>query len=263
MNRVILAVVAIALCVSQASQSTAQQAVTPAVDSVAPLSDFNLTIEPAVEDVPQKPADATIEEVKPKSGYALARALGEERGKLCVFVGATYCRPCQPAKALFRRLAAELGKSASCVELDVERDAATAGEILTIADTNELPCVVVFTRRDGEWVANYPACNEASLRAKMIGPSNGQASFAAECVGCQSCPADCAASGCSCRASHGAHAGGACGTCGEWYPGKWFAEHKPVRKALKATAVGVALVGKAAAWCLTHPCGGFFRNRCR
>lgn len=172
-----------------ASQSTAQQSTT--VDKA-----------PAAIESSQMPADATIEAIKPKSAYAAAHELGEKRGKLCVFVGATWCGPCQPAKALFRKLATEAGDSASCVELDVDRDAATAGEMLAIANQTSIPCVLVFSKRDGEWFVKLPACSESSLRAKMIG-TNGQASFAAECIGCKSCPADCAANGCGCSSSNG------------------------------------------------------------
>jgi len=233
MKWLVLAVLAVGLI---ASQSTAQQSA-PVAD-IPTASEFNLTIEPA---------DATIEAIKPKTGYAAAHALGEQRGKLCVLVGATWCGPCQPAKALFRKIAADAGDSASCIELDVDRDAATAGEMLAIANRTSIPCVLVFTKSDGEWSVTYPACNESSLRAKMIG-TNGQASFAAECIGCKSCPADCSANGCGCSESHGTSGSGDSGSAG-------LVRGQPVRN--------LAKVVKAVAWRITHPFNGKFCKRCR
>ena len=249
MKWLVLAVLAVGLV---ASQSTAQQSA-PVADIPA-ANEFNLTIEPDVLKDVSEPADSTIEAIKPKSGYAAAHALGEERGKLVVFVGAKWCGSCKAFEPVFRKIVESLGDTAAVAEIDVDRDAATAGEMLAIANTSLIPCVLVFTKNDGEWTVTLPQCSEAGLRAAIIGP-NGQASFAAECVGCQSCPANCAANGCGCSMSSGSSGGEQCGV--------QLVRGQPVRNLAKVAAVGVAKVVKAVAWRLSHPFNGRFCKRCR
>lgn len=249
MKWLVLAVLAVGLV---ASQSTAQQSA-PVAD--IPTNEFNLAIEPDVLKDVSEPADSTIEAIKPKSGYAAAHALGEERGKLVVFVGAKWCGPCKAFEPVFRKVVENLGDTAAVVELDVDRDAATAGEMLAIANRTGIPCVLVFAKVDGEWTLTLPQCNESALRAAITKP-NGQASFAAECVGCNSCPRDCAANGCGCSMSAASSSGGDHG-------GVQLVRGQPVRNLAKVSAVGVAKVVKAVAWRLYHPFNSRFCNRCR
>ena len=250
MKWLVLAVLAVGLI---ASQSTAQQSA-PVAD-IPTASEFNLTIEPDVLEDVTEPADSTIEAIKPKSGYAAAHALGEQRGKLVVFVGAEWCGPCKAFEPVFRKVTESLGDTTAVAELDVDRDAATAGEMLAIANRTSIPCVLVFTKNDGEWTVTLPQCSEAALRAAIINP-NGQASFAAECVGCQSCQRDCAANGCGCSMSAGSSSGGDHG-------GVQLVRGQPVRNLAKVVVVGGVKVVKAVAWRLSRPCSGKLCERCR
>lgn len=250
MKWLVLAVLAIGLV---ASQSTAQQSA-PVAD-IPTANDFNLTTEPDVLKDVAEPADSTIEAIKPKSGYAAAHALGEQRGKLVVFVGAKWCGPCKAFEPVFRKVVEGLGDTASVVELDLDRDAATAGEMLALANRDSIPCVLVFVKVDGEWTLTLPQCSESGLRAAILKP-NGQASFAAECVGCNSCPRGCAANGCGCSISAGSSRGGEQG-------GVQLVRGQPVRNLAKVAVVGGVKVVKAVAWRLSHPFNGRFCNRCR
>lgn len=254
MKQCIMVFVFLALVAAQVTKSPADHADSVVVND---LAGFNLTVEPVgdvLKDEASEPADTTIGR-SPLSRYAIAYADAEVKGKLCVFIGAKWCGPCGPAKDRFRALAAMLG-DVPCVELDINTDK-DAPDLL---DGHSLPCVIVYELKAGEWSRLRSGGDPQVMREIMLGEPTGQASFAAECVGgCQSCPANCAANGCGCEHSV-RYANGHCGDDG-WYPGKFFAERKPVRKVLKAGAVATGTVVAAVMWRIAHPCGGRFRCR--
>jgi hypothetical protein len=223
----------------------------PADHSIEQVLPVNLFVEAE--------AKPTVKPTKPLSAYDRAYAAAQDSGRLVVLVCAKGCRPCKPAKEEFEKLAE--GR-ADCVMLDLDEDE-HAREILV--DGGTFPAVVVFERRDDGWHRLTYGGTAHDIRTVLQPAAAGAAMMAPECLGCKSCPDDCAAAGCHCQSASSTHESGSCGV-GCRRPLRnavaWVAEHKPVRKAVAGVAIGVCKIGKAVAWRATHPLGGRFRG-CR
>lgn len=235
-------------------------------------------------------AEETVGQAKPKRGdaYSDAYKAGLSLGKMCVYIGATWCPNCPAAKTAFREHAVASG--GSCVELDSDKDGDYVREIIAGHKRGKsIPQVIVYrVNGSGEYEFESIAIGPDAAKIKSVmlprvtsaevpcdagtagsgaaspGPVVSFASHRSACH-CQNCPADCAANGCHCQASQSGS--GAAQSCGGWYtPGQpvrnvargtvrlgqktvnFFQEHKPVRRTL-------ATIGRA----LTPPC----LRRCR
>jgi len=234
----------------------------PADHSIEQALPVNLFADSAKAEADEpKPAEVAIVN-ESGDAYELAYEAAQTSGKMAVFICMEGCRPCKPAKEEFQKLSASVGYP--CVMLDYNLHRAKCEQIL--GETFAVPALVIFERRDDErwWQVDYAGSPEV-LRSVMQPVSNGAASFGPECL-CEKCPDNCPANGCNCSASAGDHNAGSCGPCCRKplrNAVKWVADHKPVRKAVAGVVVGSCRVLKAAAWCVTHPCGGKFRRGCR
>lgn len=222
--------------------------------------------------------EQAVGQAKPKRGdaYSDAYKSGLSLGKMCVYIGATWCPHCPAAKTAFREHAVESG--GACVELDSDKDKDYVREITAGHKRGKsIPQVVVYVVRDGvyelESVVIGPDANK--IKAAMLPKAGGIGVIPAENLSlvhcgkchCGTCPGDCAANGCHCGSSASGHGFGSCGAAGDWYkPGQpvrnlcrgtvrigqktvdFFRNHKPVRRTL-------ATIGRA----LTPPC----LRRCR
>lgn len=222
------------------------------------------------------PPDSTIGQPAPKAkdDYAVAYESAQLCGKLCIFIGMDGCRHCPGALRVFQESAVQ--SNGACIALDLAKDKAYVDDIVRDHGKGRAcPQVVVYSKAGDGWSIDTVIGNEPEkIRAAMTGKSEPAATQAKavsyhhevscdKCVGCKSCPADCAANGCHCHGSAGAHAAGAC--CGGGLvlgqpvrnvgrvilgTAKFFQEHKPVRK----------LAGRIV-YRVTHPFNGRFRCR--
>lgn len=216
--------------------------------------------------VEPKPADHSIENVipvnlfddikpvetpkpeatKPKTAYELAYAAAQESGKLTVLVCAEWCKPCKDAKEQFAKLS---DGRLDCVQLDYDLDPEAKSNL---DGRVTLPTVLVFQRRESGWYRLTYDGTSANIKQafSLMGTdpnakASGNASFAPECLGCQNCPAECAARGC--------HCGSSCGSCSEsgsehaGCGGACLVRGQPVRNALKLGGKAVVKTAKAGA----------------
>lgn len=258
-----------------ADSSIEQRATNASFDLFAKIADEAKPPLPSITPTPARPP-VTQPPVKRRDSYAIAYESAQSSGRLFLFLTMPGCEPCKVALRQFESLATQSG--GACVVLDLGSDEAN---VRANAEPHNgqlaFPQIIRYRLVAGEWLKSTVIGNKPDeifnlMRGDHVAVSEDNtpllpstivrvASHQKPCPGgCKNCPADCAANGCvNC-------ANGSTGSSGEssgYVRGqplrnaaRWTLEHKPVRKTIKGAL-------RVTAWCVTHPCGGFFRRGCR
>jgi len=142
------------------------------------------------------PADHTIEirtpekfsQPKPihKDDYSKAYEAAQSCGKLCIYIGASWCGACPEAKAAFRANA--IASGGACVELDVDNvsHADYVAAISRETKSGKIPKVVVYQKFGDEWQIKCVIGNKPSdIKAAMCDLQAASVDKPCKCVNCQ------------------------------------------------------------------------------
>jgi glutaredoxin len=161
--------------------------------------------------------EPVAEPVAKKDAYSVAYAEAETTGKLCVYIGATWCKYCPAAKATFEANAPKQGS----VCLDFDADSKYVKDIQAATGVTSVPQVVVYTKVSGEWIVSHVVGNKTrDIQIALAGKNPGATGVSIlstvapgrSSCSCDSCPRDCAANGCDCGKQPSAGSG--CASCG-------------------------------------------------